>query len=156
MKTHDLEPVLAAHPFFHDLDAEHLEVVVGCATNTRFLADEQLFGEGDPADSFYLVRSGRIALDVSVPGRGNRVVQTIEEGDVLGWSWLFPPYKWTVSARATEPTRALTMDGKCLRQKCEDDPKLGYELMKRFAGVMVERLYSTRIQLLDVYGDKQE
>ncbi|MCG8423472.1 MAG: cyclic nucleotide-binding domain-containing protein [Proteobacteria bacterium] len=155
MKIETLQPLLAVHPFFAGLDPEHLTIITGCAHNTRFGADQSIFAEGDPANSFYLIRSGRIALDVSIPGRGHHVVQTVEEGDVLGWSWLFPPHEWMFSARAVEPTRAVAMNGTCLREKCEADPALGYELMKRFAAVMVERLHATRIQLLDVYGDKR-
>ncbi len=78
--------------------------------------------------------------------------QTVAEGDVLGWSWLFPPYRWVFDAQALELTRALVFDGTCLRGKCEDDHNLGYELMKRFAHVVVQRLQATRLQLLDVYG----
>lgn len=152
MTLQTLEPIIAGHPFFRDLDPEHLKIITGCAKNVRFRAGEMVFAEGAPANWFYLIRSGRVALDIDVPGRGAMIIQTMDEGDVLGWSWLFPPYKWAFSARTMEPMRAIAMDAQCLRGKSEADPRLGYDLMKRFAGVMMERLQSTRMQLLDVYG----
>ena len=147
-----LEPVLAAHPFFRDLKPEHLQVLVGCASNVRFDAGQYLLREGEEANTFYLIRTGQVALEVAVPGRGTLTIQTINEGDVLGWSWLVPPYRWHYDARAAVLTRAIALDGKCLRDKCEADHDLGYELLKRFALVMQERLQATRLQLLDIYG----
>jgi CRP/FNR family cyclic AMP-dependent transcriptional regulator len=147
-----LEPILAAHPFFQDLPLHHLQLIVGCASNVRFEAGQFIFREGEEADSFYLIRHGRVALEIMVPERGPLTIQTLEEGDVLGWSWLFPPHRWHFDARTTTLTRAIALDGKCLRTKCEDDHDLGYELVKRFARVIMERLQATRLQLLDVYG----
>ena len=89
-----------------------------------------------------------------VPHRGLITVQTVREGDVLGWSWLFPPYRWHFGARTLQTTRALAFDGKCLRGKCENDHDLGYELFRRFSQVITERLEATRLQLLDLYGAK--
>jgi CRP-like cAMP-binding protein len=148
-----LEPVLATHPFFKDLDAAHLGVLVGCASNVRFEAGQYIFREGEEANAFYLIRQGHVALEMAVPARGAVTVQTMGEGDVLGWSWLFPPYRWHFDARATELTRAIALDGKCLREKCEQDHVLGFELVKRFAQIIERRLQATRLQLLDVYGN---
>lgn len=156
MDTHSLLPVLAAHPFFSGLDEDYLEIIAGCAKNVAFRAGEAIFREGQAADWFYLLREGRVVLDISVPHRGKVTLQTLEPGEVLGWSWLFPPYKWAFGATATEPTRAIAMDGTCLRGKCEADPRMGYELMKRFARVMMDRLQATRVQMLDVYGHHGE
>jgi len=147
-----LEPLLAAHPFFKDLRREHLQVLAGCAANVRFEAGQYIFREGEEAKTFYLLRHGRVALEMAVPGRGVLTIQTISEGDVLGWAWLFPPYRWHFDARAVELVRAIAMDGQCLRDKCEQDHSLGYELVKRFAQIIQERLQATRLQLLDVYG----
>ena len=147
-----LEPILAEHPFFKNLDRRYLELIVGCASNVRFNAGEFIFREGEEADRFYIIRHGKIALEVFAPDRGPLTIQTIGEGDVLGWSWLFPPYRWHFDARALELTRAIALDGKCLREKCEEDHDLGYELVKRFAQIIMERLQATRLQLLDVYG----
>ncbi len=150
MKT--LEPLLAEHPFLKGLKAEHLSTITGCASNARFEAGEYLFREGEDANQFYIVRSGKIAIEAFVPHRGSLIIQTVDEGDILGWSWLVPPYKWRFAARAVDLTRAIALDGKCLRGKCEKDHDLGYELLKRFADIMAERLDATRIQLLDLYG----
>jgi CRP/FNR family transcriptional regulator, cyclic AMP receptor protein len=147
-----LEHILAEHPFFKDLDARYLGLIVGCASNVRFDAGRFLFREGEEADQFYLIRHGRVALEVFTPARGPLVVQTCDEGEVLGWAWLLPPYHWHFDARAVELTRAIALDGKCLRTKCEEDHDLGYELLKRFAHIIEHRLQATRLQLLDVYG----
>lgn len=147
-----LEPIIRQHPFFQGLDERYLKLIVGCARNVRFDVDEAIFREGEPADQFYLIREGRVAVQVNVPGRGAITLQTVDAGDVLGWSWLFPPYRWRFSARALQPTRALAFDAQCLRAKCERDHDLGYELVKRFARVVTERLEAARLQLLDLYG----
>jgi CRP-like cAMP-binding protein len=147
-----LERILAGHPFFHDLDARHLALLVGCASNVRFQAGEFLFRAGEEANRFFLVREGRVAIEIAPPGAAAHTLQTVGTGDVLGWSWLIPPYHWKFDARAVEDTRALALDGTCLRTKCETDHDLGYELLKRFAQIMEERLQATRLQLLDVYG----
>lgn len=147
-----LGPLLAEHPFLKGLDPRHLQVIVGCASNVRFDAGQFIFREGEEANQFYIIRHGKVSLEVFAPGRGSITIQTVGEGEVLGWSWLFPPYHWHFDARALELTRAIAFDGKCLRTKCEEDHDLGYELVKRFAHILVERLQATRLQLLDVYG----
>ncbi len=149
---HTLEAILAEHPFFKDLDPRYLQLIVGCAANVRFEAGRFIFHEGDEANQFYLLRHGSVSLEVFVPERGPLIIQTLGEGDVLGWSWLFPPYRWVFDARAVSLTRAIALDGACLRKKCEEDHELGYELLKRFAQIIMERLQATRLQLLDVYG----
>jgi CRP/FNR family transcriptional regulator, cyclic AMP receptor protein len=147
-----LEPLLAAHPFFADLDPRFLQVVAGCAANGRFPAGTFLGREGEPANQFYLLRHGKVALQIHLPDRGALTIETLEAGEVLGWSWLFPPYRWHFDAQALELTRALVFDGQCLRAKCEADYDLGYALMQRFAHIMLLRLQATRLQLLDLYG----
>jgi len=147
-----LEPILAQHPFFQDIEPVYLQLMVGCATNVRFAAGDDIFREGDVADQFYLIRHGRVALQVFIPGQGCITIETIEAGEVLGWSWLFPPYRWHFDAQVLELTRAIAFDGACLRAKCDEDHDLGYRLMQRFAQVMMQRLQATRLQLLDLYG----
>jgi CRP-like cAMP-binding protein len=147
-----LERTLAAHPFFRDLDSAHLRVLVGCASNMRFDAGAFVFHAGHEANQFFLLREGRVALEITAPGRPPLVLQTLGAGDILGWSWLIPPYHWMFDAIAIEQTRAIGLDAKCLRGKCEADHDLGYELLKRFAHIMEERLQATRLQLLDLYG----
>jgi CRP-like cAMP-binding protein len=150
MKT--IDALLRETPFFHDLPAEKLELLAGCASNVRFLEGEVLFRQGDPADTFYVIRHGVVALETFVPTRGPVTIETLEAGELVGWSWLFPPYRWHFDARALSLVRATAFDGVCLRGKCDDDPALGYELMSRFAQIMIERLQWTRLRLLDVYG----
>lgn len=147
-----LETILAEHPFFRGLPERHLKVIVGCASNVSFEEGETIFREGEEANCFYLIRQGRVALEVYAAGIGTITIQTLDAGDILGWSWLVPPYRWHFDARVVEPVRAIALDGECLRRKCEDDHDLGYELLKRFAEIITQRLQATRLQLLDVYG----
>src|SRR5262245_45835913 len=151
-----LEKVIAAEPFFAGLDPERMSLLAGCAGTVRFDAGATIFRQGDPADLFYVLRYGAVALETFVPGRGPVVIETLEAGEVLGWSWLFEPYRWHFDARALGVVRATGFDGACLRGKCEDDPVLGYELMGRFAQVVIERLQWTRIRLLDLYGNGRD
>ena len=147
-----LEPILAEHPFLQGLDPSALALIVGCASNVRFDAGQYLVREGQEANEFYIIREGRVSLEIHVPDRGPVMLQTVVAGGVLGWSWMFPPYRWHADARAVEPTRAIALDGACLRRKGDEIPSLGYELMKRFARVLDESLQAARLQLLDVYG----
>jgi CRP-like cAMP-binding protein len=147
-----LEHILSDHAFFKDLPPPYLKIIVGCASNVKFEHGEFLFREGGDADKFYLIRHGRIALQIFTTHKGPVTLHTIGPGEVVGWSWLIAPYHWHFDAQAMEQTRAIALDGKCLRGKCEDDHSLGYELMKRFAHIMEERLQATRLQLLDMYG----
>jgi CRP-like cAMP-binding protein len=146
------EEILAEHPFFKGLDEKYLALIAGCASNVRFDAGTFLFRTGDASSQFYLIRHGRIALEIFAPGRGPLTIQALGEGDILGWSWLVPPYKKEFDAHALELVRAVAFDGACLRDKCEADPQLGYELLKRFAQIIGQRLQATRLQLLDIYG----
>jgi len=149
-----LEPILRVHPFLEGLAPQHIQLIVGCASNVRFDAGQTIFHEGEEANQFYIVRHGKIALEIFAPNRGSLIVETLGEGDILGWSWLIPPYEWHLDAKAIELTRAIALDGKCLRKKCEEDHDLGYELLKRFAHIIEQRLEATRIQILDMYGER--
>ena len=148
-----LRGLLVAHPFFSDFPKAYLELVVGCASNMRFGAGEFIFREGEEANQFYLLREGKVALQILSERRGPLNIQTLSGGDILGWSWLFPPYRWKFSARTIDPTRAFAMDGQCLREKAERDHDLGYELLKRFSRVFETRLETVRLQLANVYED---
>ena len=148
-----LDVVLADHPFFKGLEPQQLLFLAGCASNVRFEQEDFLYREGDEANNFFVIREGKVAIEAFSPKRGAITIQTLTNGDVLGWSWLFPPYHVHFGARAIELTRAISLDGKCLRKKCEEDHDLGYELMKRFSAVMIQRLQATRLQLLDLYGE---
>jgi CRP/FNR family transcriptional regulator, cyclic AMP receptor protein len=150
MKT--IDETLRDVGLFQGLSQEALELIAGCGSHATFPVDELLFRAEEPADTFFVLRAGRVALETFVPGRGPVTIDTIEAGDVIGWSWLFPPYRWHFDARALTDLRLTRFDGTCLRGKCESDPRLGYDLMSRFAQVMIDRLQSTRLRLLDVYG----
>ena len=147
-----LEPILAKHPFFEGLEPKYLQLITGCASNVRFEAGGYIFHEGEAATSFYVIREGKVALETFAAPRGPITIETIEAGEVLGWSWLFPPYRWHFDARVVEPTRAIALDGVCLRNKGEADHDLGYQLVKRVAQILMQRLQATRLQLLDMYG----
>ena len=151
-----LESIVAELPVFRGLDSRYVELVAGCASNVRFDEGAYLFREGEPADAFYAIRHGRVAVEIFVPQRGAVTIMTASEGDVLNWSWLFPPHRNQFDAHCLGLVRALAFDAKCLRGKCEEYHDLGYEFMKRFAKIMVERVRATRLQLLDVYGNAGE
>jgi CRP-like cAMP-binding protein len=147
---------LADHPFTKGLAPEHLELIAGCATNRTLKEGEYAFREGDPANTFFVIRSGRVALEIFAPQRGAITVQTVHDGEILGWSWLFAPHVSVFDARAVESTRVVAFDGACLRGKTESDHELGYQLMKRMARVFTDRLSATRMQLMDLYGKSSQ
>ena len=146
-----IDKLIAETPTFAGMAPEHLELIAGCGWNERVPAGTRLLKEGEPADRFYILRHGVVALEFEAPG-GPLIIETLHDGDVVGWSWLFAPYRWAMDGRAVEPCRVVTFDGACLRGKCEDDHELGYQLMSRFVQNVIERLQSTRMQLIDVYG----
>jgi CRP/FNR family cyclic AMP-dependent transcriptional regulator len=146
----ELDEILAQVPFFEGMPEDEIALIAGCGRNVRIDAGETIFRQGDPADTFYVVRHGTVAVGNFVPPRGELVIETLESGDLLGWSWLFPPYRSHFDARALSVVRATQFDGACLRDKCAADPVLGYDLMSRFAQVLIERLQWTRLRLLDV------
>ena len=148
----DIDALLAEHPFFKDFTPPYRALIAGCGKNVQFKADQLLAKTGDPANQFFAIRHGRASIELHSAERGPLILQTVEAGDVVGWSWLFPPYQWKFDLRALEDLRAISFDGECLRGKCERDPAMGYDFMKRFAQVFMERLESARLQLLDLYG----
>lgn len=151
MEIETLAPILAEHPILQDLPPAHLELIVGCASNVKFAPGEFIFRAGQEANHFYVVRSGRVSVETFAPQRGPITIETVGDGELLGWSWLIPPFEWHFDARALNLTRAIALDARCLRTKCDADPSLGYELLKRFALIMEQRLEATRLQLLDLY-----
>lgn len=145
---------LDAHPFFAGLEETFIALAVGCAQVAVFEAGDFICHEGDLADHFYLVREGHVALQISAPGRGSATFLTVGPGEVFGVNWLAPPYRWSYDARAIERTHALALNAGCLREKCESDPALGYALTKRVLPILINRLHSCRVQLLDLYGSR--
>ncbi len=147
-----IEQLLHEAPALAALRSEHRAVIAGCGRNAVFAEGEYLMREGEPADVFYILREGEVALETFVPHRGATTLQTLTDGDLLGWSWLVEPYRVAFDARSLQTTHAIAFDAACLRGKCELDPALGYDLLKLFAAIIVQRLQHTRLQLLDVYG----
>lgn len=150
----DLSEIIASHPFFSGLDSAYIELITGCARNVKFSAGDVIAREGDPSAEFYVLRHGRVAVEINAPARAPLVLRTASEGEVVGWSWIFPPHRWQFDITALTLVRALAFDGKCLRGKCDADPKLGYDMMRRFAQVAASQLQATRLQLLDLYGGR--
>jgi len=147
-----LDRIIAEHPFFIGLDDGFTNLMVSCASNVRFKASTYILREGDAANTFYLIREGKVAVEVMAPQHRPIIVSTLSVGEILGWSWLLPPFQWKFHARAVDDVRAIALDGKCLRTKCEQNHDLGYEVLKRFAQIIEQRLEATRLQLLDVYA----
>jgi CRP-like cAMP-binding protein len=152
MQKEDLSEILRQHPFLFGLSDDHMKTLIGCASNVHFPEGDHLIREGELANKFFLLRTGRVALEIAVSGKGSLRIQTTGPGEVLGWSWLISPYRWHFSGVAVADTRVVSLDAECLRKKCDADPAFGFELLKRLAVVMEHRLEATRIQLLDMYG----
>jgi CRP-like cAMP-binding protein len=147
----DLERLLREHDFLKGLSESHTRLLVSCAKNLRFAPGDFLLREGRDATTFYLVRMGHVALEINVPGRGVVQMEAVGPGDVLGLSWLVPPYRVHLDARATEDVVALAFDGTCLRGKIEGDHDLGYVLVRRIFEKAYRRLEQVRLQRLDLY-----
>jgi CRP-like cAMP-binding protein len=143
--------LVAGHPFLDGIEPSALARLTEHARRVEFPAGTRLFTEGGSARSFWLLVDGHIALDTQVPGRGTVVVESLGPGAVVGWSWLFPPHEWHFGATAVQATSAVEFDGREVRRLCDTDLALGYELVRRFMRVVVDRLQCTRVRLLDLY-----
>ncbi len=139
---------LAAHPFLHGMPTKQLDALAKAASEVRFPVRSQLFEDGGHAARFWLIRSGKVALDLQVPRQGPMVIETLGIGELLGWSWLFPPYRWSFGAVALSPVEAFEFDASPVRALCASDPALGYELTQRAARVLAHRLQATRVRLM--------
>jgi CRP-like cAMP-binding protein len=148
-----MRELVASHPFTKGMNEESLALISGCARNVVFAPGGLLCAEGESADTFYLLRRGRVSIDVHAPGRGPVVIETVGPNDVVGWSWLVPPYRWTFDARAMDDVGCIAIDGACVRAKALADPALGFDLLSRISETLLARLQSTRMRLLDLYGD---
>lgn len=143
---------LAAHPLFSDLSEEDQNALSGCVTEQVFPEGARILKSNDPADAFYMIREGQVSLQIHAPHRPPLMIQTLGPEEVLGWSWMLPPYQWHFDAVAQTEVSAFQLDARCVRGKCEQDPRFGYLLGQCFSKIMLERLNATRLQLLDVYG----
>ena len=151
-----VEQLLADSPARANLPPEHRATMAGCARLHVFYPGDRLLREGDPADEFFLIRRGAVAIETEVPGRGTVTLETLGPGEILGWSWLVPPYRSAFGARALDAVHVIALDGACLRGKCERDPALGFDLLKVIATVFVRRLEETRMRLLDLYSGARD
>ena len=148
-----MEPILAAHPFFKGLDPRYLKLIVECASRETFTPNRFLCQDNEEARKFYVIHHGRVAVEIYRPRRGAVTVQTIGDGEVLGWLWFDQPYHWHLDARALDLTRVISLDVPCLLKKCNQDPAFGYELMRRYAHHLAVQFRVTKVQLADFYGD---
>jgi CRP-like cAMP-binding protein len=146
-----LAQALGDHPFLRDIPPGVLARVVECAHEATFQPGSFIFREGGPADHMYLLRGGRVVLEIAVPPRGTMRVETLGAGDILGLSWLISPYRWQADAHVVEPIDAIVINAACLRGKLEEDPVLGYAVTKSMVHQLYERLERVRLQRLDVY-----
>jgi CRP/FNR family cyclic AMP-dependent transcriptional regulator len=148
-----LEARIAAHPFVCGMSEHYVPLLADCAMHSHFAAEQIIFREGEPANRFYLIEHGRVVLESSTLGEPV-TIEEIGDGDLLGWSWLFPPYVWHFSARALEDTTAIFFYGTVLREHCEKDPSLGFELFKRMSVVMLRRLQAARQKFLNFHQSR--
>lgn len=152
MSPSSIRDLLAEQSVLRELPPADIDLMAGCGSNEVFAAGAFLAREGETADRFYVVRQGKVALELHAP-TGPLLIETLGAGELVGWSWLFPPHRWTFDVEAIDQTRVTTIESACLRAKCESDPAFGYRLMQRFAQVIVDRLQATRFRLLDLYGN---
>ena len=150
MKTQSIAGSLLGLPFFADMSREHLDFISGCASHVRFRGGDLVLTQGRKSDRFYLIRSGEISLELHAANRTLEIT-TVGEGEMVGWSWLVPPYTWHYDGRAINDVCLFAFNADCVRNKCDADPVFGYDMFKRFSSLIVDRLMATRIQLLDIY-----
>ena len=144
--------MIANHPFFKDLRPDHLTALADCAMKTEFNSGDFIFRQGDPANRFFLLLKGKVALESKVKGGEPILIEKIGAGDVLGWSWMVEPYLWHFDARALEATEAIFFYGTWLRELYEEDGTLGYEMLRRVAAVMLQRLQAARCRFVKEAG----
>jgi CRP-like cAMP-binding protein len=150
MSNPEMVQALAAHPFLHGMSESHLEQIASCAQVITVTVGQYLGRERETASGFYLLQTGRVAIEIHSPQKGSVRIQAIGPGEIVGWSWLVPPQRWQFDARVVETIQALALDARSLRAKCEQDHELGYQLLKRLVDVIGGRLAATRLQLLDI------
>ncbi len=143
---------MSDHPFFHGFDERFVQLAGSGATERSFEVGDILFQEGDIAKEFWLVFHGKVALEIPAADRPRLTIQTVGSGEVLGWSWLIPPYRWRFDARAVKATRILALDAKTLKDAFEARPEDGYRFLLRLLPVIGERLQNAWVQVLDIHG----
>ena len=144
--------ILQKTPLLSELNPDFLMLLVGCAQPISVAADTYLLHEGGEANQFYIIHRGQVAIEINDPRYGQRIIETLQDGDVVGWSWLFEPYQWHFDVRTNTVLDGLVFDAVCLRAKCQVNHSLGFALMRCFSQMMLDRLEAMRRQVLDVYG----
>lgn len=152
MNSKTIADYLSRHPFFSGMELEHIEFLAASAVETHIGAGGILFSQGKPADKFYLLRSGQVSIQVPALVGPVLEIQRIGEDQVLGWSWLIPPYRWNFQARVEVDSDFLEFDGRAVLERCEQDSKFGYALLKRFAALMSDRLDAARQKMMDEWN----
>ncbi|MBI3415812.1 MAG: cyclic nucleotide-binding domain-containing protein [Verrucomicrobia bacterium] len=152
METTYLNRIIREHRFLHGLNPRYFHLFTEGASLLRFGIGQDVFREGTDANHFYLIHTGQVSLETFVPGKGVVAVQTIGSQEALGWSWLYPPYRWHFTARAIEPCELVAFGAASLRQKADENHDFGYDLMRRVSQVMLDRLQATRRKLIEFYG----
>ncbi len=145
-----LKSYLHDHVFFSGMYPECRETIAGCGRTARYKKGELIVKEGDEANYFFLIRLGKVGIEIPYPGHGALTIQTLDEGEVFGWEWLIPPHTWYLNAKALHDTVVYLFDGACLRNKCEQNKALGYAMTRQFAQIITKRLHSARLQILDL------
>jgi CRP/FNR family transcriptional regulator, cyclic AMP receptor protein len=151
METTPIRDLLAGQRLFAGFDPAEIDLFAGCAKNQVYKTGAFLGREGESADTFFVLRAGRVAIELHAAG-GPLVIEHLGPGEIIGWSWVIPPYRWNYDIEALQTAHVVSIDGTCLRAKCESEPAFGYRVLKRFAAVAVQRLEATSVRLLDIYG----
>ena len=147
-----VEKIVCTHPFWKGLNPDHFHILEKCASLVRFGVGQPVFQADSDAEYFYLIDQGSVGLEMFVRGKGVITIQTIGPGEALGWSWLFPPYRWHFSARSHAATEAVAFAAPVLRHYAEANHSFGYELSMRVGQVILQRLQATRAKLVDFYA----
>lgn len=148
----NLASTLAKHPFFHGMEARHLEAIAACASPVNFPAGGYLFREAEEASRLFVINYGKVAVEIFRARRGPVTIHMVDDGQILGMLWFHKPYRWRADARAVELTRTIALDVHCLTQKCEENHDLGFELLKRYSHILTLQFRSIMLQLLDMHG----
>jgi CRP-like cAMP-binding protein len=142
---------LLGHPFFKGMKEEDVRTIADCGEDASFEVGQVIFRQNETAIRFFVILEGAVSLEIQSGEQAPLVIQTRGGGSVLGWSWIFPGEEWKFNATVLKPVKAIVINTPCLHSKIKNDTELGFELMRRFAGIMVDRLQATRLQLMDIY-----
>jgi len=152
MSLRPIDSIIARHEFFKEFRRDHMEIMQACAEEVRFNRDQYLVRQGQGAERFFLIRKGQVRVELVGEDKKPIPVQTVGPNEIVGWSWMIPPYRWSFDVRAQEPTIAIVFDGSALRKTCEKDFELGFRLLQRVNFALLQRLEALRAQLLEIHS----